>query len=50
MIDHHLGGIEMAEAVLARSDDPQVDAFATGMIATQRSDVDAMRAMLALRG
>jgi uncharacterized protein (DUF305 family) len=50
MIDHHLGGIEMAEAVLARSDDPQVDAFATGMIMTQQSDVDAMRAMLALRG
>ncbi|WP_370544785.1 DUF305 domain-containing protein [Frigoribacterium sp. VKM Ac-2530] len=49
MIDHHLGGIEMAQAVLARSDDPQVDAFATGMIMTQQSDVDAMRAMLALR-
>ncbi|WP_307802959.1 DUF305 domain-containing protein [Frigoribacterium sp. PvP032] len=49
MIDHHLGGIEMAEAVLARSDDPQVDAFASGMIMTQQSDVDAMRAMLALR-
>jgi uncharacterized protein (DUF305 family) len=50
MIDHHLGGIKMAEAVLARSDDPQVDAFATGMIMTQQSDVDAMRAMLDLRG
>jgi uncharacterized protein (DUF305 family) len=50
MIDHHLGGIEMAEAVLARSDDPQVDAFASGMIMTQQSDVDAMKAMLALRG
>jgi len=49
MIDHHLGGIEMAQAVLARSDDPQVDAFASGMIMTQQSDVDAMRAMLALR-
>jgi uncharacterized protein (DUF305 family) len=49
MIDHHLGGIEMAEAVLARSADPQVDSFASGMIMTQQSDVDAMRAMLALR-
>jgi uncharacterized protein (DUF305 family) len=49
MIDHHLGGIEMAQAVLARSDDPQVDAFASGMVMTQQSDVDAMRAMLALR-
>ena len=43
MIAHHRGGIEMAEAVLARSDDPQVDAFASGMIMTQQSDVDAMR-------
>ena len=50
MIAHHRGGIEMAEAVVARSDDRQVDDFARGMIATQQSDIDAMQQMLAARG
>jgi len=49
MIAHHRGGIEMAEAILARSDDRQVVDFARGMIATQQSDIDAMQQMLARR-
>jgi uncharacterized protein (DUF305 family) len=49
MIAHHRGGIEMAEAVLARSDDRQVGDFARGMIMTQQSDIDAMEQMLAER-
>jgi len=49
MIAHHEGGIEMADAVLARSAMPQVRAFASGMLQTQQSEVDAMQAMLAER-
>jgi uncharacterized protein (DUF305 family) len=49
MIAHHRGGIEMAEAVLARSDDRQVGDFARGMIMTQESDIDAMEQMLEAR-
>jgi len=50
MIAHHEGGIEMADAVLARSEVPQVRAFASGMLQTQQSEVDAMQAMLVERG
>jgi uncharacterized protein (DUF305 family) len=49
MIAHHRGGIEMAEAVLARTRVPQVVALATGIIAAQSSDIDAMQAMLDAR-
>jgi len=49
MIAHHQGGIEMADAILARSEVPQVRAFASGMMQTQQSEIDAMQAMLAER-
>lgn len=49
MIAHHQGGIEMADAILARSDVRQVRAFASGMVQTQQSEIDAMQAMLAAR-
>ena len=49
MIAHHEGGIEMAEALVERSDDAVVTAFARGILASQSSEIDAMTAMLAAR-
>jgi len=47
MIAHHQGGVEMAEAVLARSDDPLVTPLATGMVLVQQKEVDYMTDRLA---
>jgi len=49
MIAHHRGGVEMADAVLARSENRQVRVFATGMVQSQESEIDAMEDMLAER-
>ncbi|WP_423918727.1 DUF305 domain-containing protein [Frigoribacterium sp. 2-23] len=50
MIAHHVGGVEMADAVLARSDNAQVRALASGMVSIQQSEIDAMTEMLDERG
>lgn len=47
MIEHHRGGVEMAEAVLARSDVPQVVNLATGIVRAQLSEIQAMETLLA---
>lgn len=47
MIEHHRGGVEMAEAVLARSDVPQVVNLATGIVRAQLSEISAMEELLA---
>jgi uncharacterized protein (DUF305 family) len=47
MIAHHEGGVEMAEAVLARTDVPQVVSLATGMERAQRAEIVAMQGLLA---
>lgn len=47
MIAHHQGGVEMAEAVLARSDDPLVTPLAKGMVLVQQKEVDYMTELLA---
>jgi uncharacterized protein (DUF305 family) len=39
----------MAEAVLARSDNSTVRAFATAVVASQESEIDLMTGMLAER-
>lgn len=49
MIAHHQGGVEMAEAVLARSDHPQVRALAEGMVQLQQKELDYMAELLADR-
>lgn len=49
MITHHQGGVEMADAVLARTDVPQVVSLATGIQRAQKSEIEAMRQMLAER-
>lgn len=47
MIAHHEGGVEMAEAVLARTDVPQVVTLATGIETAQLAEIDLMRDLLA---
>jgi uncharacterized protein (DUF305 family) len=49
MIAHHEGGIDMAEALLDRSDYRPVVALATGVIQAQTSEISVMEAMLSER-
>lgn len=49
MIEHHQGGVEMAEAVLARSTHPQVTTLAQGMVQLQVKELDYMSELLAAR-
>ncbi len=49
MIEHHMGGVDMAEAVLARSDDPVVTQLARGMVQLQQKELDYMAELLAER-
>lgn len=49
MIAHHIGGVEMAEAVVARSDEPVVLDLAAGMIALQQKEIDYMTELLDAR-
>jgi uncharacterized protein (DUF305 family) len=46
MIKHHLGGIHMAEGVLAQSDDAEVRRLAQTMVNGQRGEIAAMQALL----
>jgi uncharacterized protein (DUF305 family) len=50
MIAHHRGGLDMAEAVLARTTVPQVVDMADGIIASQTADIAVMQQMLEERG
>jgi uncharacterized protein (DUF305 family) len=47
MIPHHEGGLEMAEAVLARTDVPQVVTLASGIERAQRAEIRVMQDLLA---
>lgn len=47
MIPHHEGGLEMADAVLARTDVAQVVSLATGIRNAQRAEIVVMRDLLA---
>ena len=49
MIAHHRGAVEMAEAVLARSDHPVVVSLAESIVASQASEIALMEDMLAER-
>jgi len=49
MIAHHQGGVEMAEAVLARSTHEQVTTLANGMVMLQSKELDYMAELLADR-
>lgn len=49
MIVHHEGGVEMAQAVLDRSDERVVTDLARSILAAQQSEIELMRSMLAAR-
>jgi len=49
MIAHHRGAIEMADAVLARSEDRTVRTFASGVVSSQNAEIALMETMLAAR-
>jgi uncharacterized protein (DUF305 family) len=46
MIEHHKGGVEMAEAVLARSRERVVVQLANGIVKSQTSEIEVMETML----
>jgi uncharacterized protein (DUF305 family) len=47
MIAHHEGGLDMADAVLVRTDVPQVLSLATGIRTAQQAEIIAMSDLLA---
>jgi uncharacterized protein (DUF305 family) len=49
MIAHHTGGVEMGEAVLARSKERVVVSLATGVVKAQSSEIELMESMLSAR-
>ena len=49
MIEHHKGAVEMAEALLDRSDHSVVRALATSVVASQTAEIELMQRMLAER-
>ena len=50
MIPHHQAGVKMAEAVIQKSDDPQVVKLANAIRTAQLAEIDQMRQMLTERG
>ena len=46
MIAHHRGGVEMAEAVLERTDERVVVSLATGIVNSQTSEIEYMQQLL----
>jgi uncharacterized protein (DUF305 family) len=46
MIAHHRGALEMSQAVLERSTQPAVTAFARAVLTSQQSEIDLMTMML----
>nr|WP_168220036.1 MULTISPECIES: DUF305 domain-containing protein [unclassified Salinibacterium] len=49
MIEHHMGGVEMAEAVLERSTNPVVTKLAKGMVTVQDKEIVFMNELLEAR-
>jgi len=47
MLQHHLGGIHMAEAILELSDDDDVTWLAEAMVSSQQKEIVAIQALLA---
>ena len=50
MIPHHQAAVPMAEAVLERTDRPEVERLANAIVASQRGEIEIMREMLQNRG
>ena len=49
MIDHHRGGVEMAQAVLARSANPLITTLASSIVSAQQSEISYMEDLLVAR-
>jgi len=49
MITHHIGGVDMAEALLARSTNALVTPLARGMVQLQAKEINYMEELLADR-
>ena len=49
MIEHHKGGVEMAEAVLPLTDRTEVTYLADTIVAGQQAEIATMEEMLAAR-
>ena len=47
MIDHHEGAVEMADAVLALNDDPDVTSLAESIVQSQTAELKLLRELLA---
>ncbi len=50
MIPHHQSAVEMSRALLEQTDDPEVEAMAQAVIATQEAEIASMRSMLERMG
>ena len=50
MIRHHVAGVDMAEAVLERSDNDEIEELAEAMIRVQGVEIEVMNQMLVERG
>ena len=50
MIPHHQGAVDMARIVIEHGADPEVKAFAEGILAAQEAEIAWMRGWLAKRG
>lgn len=50
MIPHHEAAVPMAEAAVERSDNPDVEALAEGIIAAQKGEIEVMKDLLEERG
>jgi uncharacterized protein (DUF305 family) len=46
MIAHHIGGVEMAQAILERSTNDPVTSLARGMVTVQQGEIDYMNDLL----
>ena len=50
MIPHHQSAVDMSRALLKETDDPEVEAMAQAVIATQEAEIASMRSMLERMG
>jgi uncharacterized protein (DUF305 family) len=50
MIAHHQGGVQMAQAILDRTDRPEVTTLAERMVSNQQREITQMQRLLAERG
>ena len=50
MIPHHQAGIAMGEAILERTERPEVRALAEAIVTAQRAEIEAMQDLLARKG